>query len=245
MDSSLAKLGRAQTHLEALKALIDGHDKSIEVWPELETDPAGETVSFAVKVTRAEPVPVDEWGPVLGDAIQNLRASLDHLAYALVAKCQGSPWEESQFPLADDPAYYSSRDKGTLKRLETTERAVVERHQPYAGKHGLALLRDISVEDKHRQLILVFVEADLTLKAKIVRDCTDPEWSDLLIDKPLETGAILGRVTVRRTGTEPEMQVGYTHSPFVRLEKWGRIEDVLNLIQAEVAELFAEAQPLF
>lgn len=245
MESALLKLRRADAHFGALKAAIDAHDKTINVAVELESDPAAETQIFAVRVTRAPQVPSDDWSPIFGDAIQNMRASLDHLAYSLVEKCQGAPWQGSQFPLADAPENYSWRDRQTLDRLDDDERAFVERFQPHAGRSGLALLRDISNEDKHRQFVLTLMEAHVTLRAQALSGCTNPEWFDHPEREPMRVGAVLGRVRVRRTEPEATLNVAYEHAPYVTVERHGPLQEIFDTIYADIRALFTDARAFF
>lgn len=243
LDGAESKLIRAHEHFVALKELFVGHDHSMDVRPKLDRHVPSELAEFIFEVTRAEPVPMNIWGPILGDGIQNLRSALEHTAYALVAHCQGSPWRHSQFPIADQVSNLTWRDKGTLSRLGDAPRAFIESHQPYNGGHALAVLRDISNEDKHRQLVLVIVETKFTHHVRLIQDCADPEWLDLPdTGSVLEPGAVLGRLRVRVTGPEPKVEVKHSHIPDIALEEWGRMEEIANVLLAEVSTIVSEAK---
>ena len=61
-----------------------------------------------------------------GDAIQNLRAALDHIVYA----ASGGE-EQTKFPIFTDPAKFQQKAPGMLKGVPASVAATIEKAQPY------------------------------------------------------------------------------------------------------------------
>lgn len=113
---------------------------------------AGQRTLYVEKVTD---VP---W-PILtcaGDVIQNLRSSLDHLAYELVCigKQSRGPFTRVEFPIAGDPKQFEAdllrKVDGARKDAHDAIRAV----EPYKGGNNLIWqLHELNRIDKHRLLL--------------------------------------------------------------------------------------------
>src|SRR5207248_1277573 len=101
----------------------------------------------------------------MGDALQNMRASLDHLALALAEANLGerSPpevEEESQFPIYTDPGRWRRGHARRVGSVSDDARAIIEGLQPYQRgddwkSHPLWVLRQLSDFDKHRRVPVV------------------------------------------------------------------------------------------
>ncbi len=162
------KLFRALQHLETLDAEIQG-------W--LETEPYSVVDQFepqqGMNVVRAQITsqPPSEWGALVGDVVHNLRSALDHLAYALAESYTGAPLPDdiarsSEFPIFDSAADFSERKRNgrptarsglhKIRGVDPSVQAIIEGLQPYhGGDHArLAVLRDLSNRDKHREFVL-------------------------------------------------------------------------------------------
>jgi hypothetical protein len=113
---------------------------------------------YIVWVVRGKEVfPHDEFAPIIGDVIHNLRDALD-LAVAVIMRNAGEPDEHVYFPTADAPyAFKKTIAKGSKKPhfpqdlidvLETTI-------QPYKGGDGhyLRTLHRLAIMDKHRIIV--------------------------------------------------------------------------------------------
>ena len=86
-------------------------------------------------------------GLVAGDAIHNLRAALDHLAWQL-AVAGGGANRRTQFPIYDDQAIFRANVDAVLRGVSPTDRATIETLQPYHLRAAEA------VEGVHRDLSL-------------------------------------------------------------------------------------------
>lgn|SRR5579862_3047332 len=80
--SARQKIARAQHHIQDLNTRITQFliRNSYRVIVEADSEP-GYTVH---KLTLPEPIPFSDYSLIIGDAIANLRAALDHMVYACV-----------------------------------------------------------------------------------------------------------------------------------------------------------------
>lgn len=76
--------------------------------------------------------PGAEWGLVIGDCVQNLRAALDHSAWSLspVNVRQASP-RKPQFALFDNEDVYRKRGEWRIADIDPHAKAIIEGFQPY------------------------------------------------------------------------------------------------------------------
>ena len=188
------KIDRADAHIDAL-------DHSVEAWrsenpytfreeyephepvdPFIEVEEGWVRTSLRLRVPDAYPT---EWSAFIGDAIHNLRSSLDHMAFALnangYAKANGGaalPPREvklSEFPIIGDDdskgnpgmgaAMFAERIKRRLRLADPAAIAIIDRVQPY--RRGpkftatpLWFIHDLDIIDKHQQVVLAAVTTE-------------------------------------------------------------------------------------
>ncbi|HMO00961.1 MAG TPA: hypothetical protein PKD59_16235 [Miltoncostaeaceae bacterium] len=148
-----AKLDRAQHHLEELRrevvAFREGEFNGVAYEQNPCSDDWVEHRLTAVITRQPDPV----IAVVLGDFIQNLRASLDHLVWALARRPNGT----TGFPIFTDRCEFQVIGEKRIARLSSDHRAFIESVQPYHRPYGpndyLTLLNRLSNEDKHRLLL--------------------------------------------------------------------------------------------
>lgn len=155
----LAKLDRADEHLRALNDEIPRF---------LETEPF-ETRAFldverrrySVRLhVRQQPSP--RWATIAGDFVQNARAALDHVVWALVLANGRQPGRKNQFPIFDhSPRNTRQRERwdSALAGVSDEARKRIAMAQPYQrdddpSNHLLYGLREMSNTDKHRTLLV-------------------------------------------------------------------------------------------
>ena len=167
----LAKLGRAQLHLNTLD------DELLRLSKEYsETSFINFTTDGEWYVVLPGPIPkfpVD-WSLIAGDFFTNLRESLDHLVWQLVLREGKKPQQTHSFPIFTSESYFIKRVKAPPKNTRTNSPlygiptdgdawAIIERAQPwYRGKalgyeprkDMLATLALMSNIDKHRTLLV-------------------------------------------------------------------------------------------
>jgi hypothetical protein len=95
-------------------------------------------------------------GLIVGDALHNLRSTLDHLAWQLVLEAGSAPTSSTSFPIFDDAAKYG---RGALSKLAGMRQSAIDAIaaiKPYKGGNDtLWRLHRLNNVDKHRLVISV------------------------------------------------------------------------------------------
>lgn len=162
LASSWAKFHWAEKHLASLDATLqrsfDPKTHPVSVKADIEI--SGDTAVAVVRVASVYLVGTD-CGLALGDALQNFRAALDHLAWDLV-RVGATPNPNSPhriyFPMVRNFGEWTSRVDALLPGVPEEQRAVIRRYQPYRrgpGPKSIRLLRNLSDHDKHRVTVPV------------------------------------------------------------------------------------------
>lgn len=155
------KIGRANTHLddfdEQAQAVVAAYRNAVV----RERDEDRSEYVFSIeRVPPLDPV----LGAILGDAIHNLRAALDHLAWQAVIAGGGNPTGDTNFPVLDvaptADRYGRTRVQiapGIPKRLQE----VLDTFQPYKRgnptTHPLHVIHRLDIDDKHHELFVTVV----------------------------------------------------------------------------------------
>src|SRR5688572_11329470 len=96
------KLERARQHIEAIRArceaFTDRDPLPFSSRVEQKQGPEGSIAYTAYAVVREQP-PLD-LGPIIGDAVHDIRSALDHLVYELAPPNVRSK-DKTQFPICD------------------------------------------------------------------------------------------------------------------------------------------------
>lgn len=102
------KLGRAEEHIAALNHLLDEYraQDPYSVRPEATADP--NRTDYRLQINQAVPSTLSS---IVGDALHNLRSSLDSLVCALIERSAAIPLSEAEvhaisFPLSETPAKF-------------------------------------------------------------------------------------------------------------------------------------------
>jgi hypothetical protein len=114
---------------------------------------------------------------VVGDAIHNLRSSLDYLAYQLVIANRQKPTQTTAFPIFDDSKGYKANIRGKIKGMGKEAKEAIRKIKPYKGggddSDTLWRLHKLDIRDKHH--LLVTAGSQLRL-----RSSTPSEQRDIL-----------------------------------------------------------------
>lgn len=140
-------------HLNALcrEAEAFEHGQSYVLREEIERRSAQE-VAYVCFAVPKKPIP-DHWPLLLGDAVQNIRNSLDHAIYT-AANGQG----RTQFPIVEERDDFKGEARKTISTVPAAIQAIVKQAQPFNTipdepyRDALAVLNDLSNADKHRNI---------------------------------------------------------------------------------------------
>jgi hypothetical protein len=238
------KLRRADSDIHELDAGLRDYEDPLGVTAHLDLDASGQKGKCVVELAEfPPPIPPDHL-VLVGMIVHNMRCALDYLAYEMTALGKGR-YEDSEWPIADDPALITWRGKETLKRLTPEHRAIVEGSQPYkAGNIDFKILRELSNQDKHRLLIATVrqISFDSTdFFASVVTPfncCLALEWVN---GGSLKPGAPVIRYSVLVDGKNPRVSVNNPCGVHVALEEanW-RAVDVLASIRTKIVKAVEE-----
>ena len=153
-DGPWLKVERAEQHINELKAMLAGLvADNIE---RFSIDNQKRALKEGRPVTSA-PIP-KHLPTVLGDALHNLRASLDH-AYCILIEANGhTPTEFSRFPFTKDWQSQKGSIEGHVKTGNGPSAKVIDfigdEIQPFpGGKHRLFDLHRLDIADKHQCIL--------------------------------------------------------------------------------------------
>jgi hypothetical protein len=227
------KLDRAWEHIEAVHAVIDaftGGDEGAFWFRTEQTIRPDASVLYTPLRDCAEQPPLS-LGPIIGDAIHNIRSALDYLAYELSARKSRS----TQFPICSDESQFRSDD--TLRRIEGitgSERELIERVQPYKAtnppRHDpLAILNKLSNRDKHR-LLLPYVAAVSTADSWVSSSSADISF-EFIEPGPVEHDARIVALVAKPQDPYEEMYVHPQSGLRIELRDTGADDLRLELVQ--------------
>jgi len=254
-----AKRARATDHLNTL---FDATREFIESEPYVVTEKFDAERNRFIYNVAARRDPPESIGVILGDVVHNLRSALDHLVWQLVLLYGNHPGRWNQFPI------YSGRqdfltdvvhaERGPLHGIPQDSKAwtLIEQAQPYRrGKgrktHALAVLRELSNEDKHRVVLQTLVSTrtpDDTAKVlsfDIERDIASIEaiWVRQAVIN--EQGTDVVELGVVPSGPNPKVQM-YGEIPFdVAFGEVAIRVEALPALCGEVLRLLNSFKPLF
>jgi hypothetical protein len=151
-----AKIERANHHITELKrefaALTESDNYGVEIDQEMQ---AGQKV-FRVKIRSKIP---HEFSCIIGDAVHNLRASLDHLIWQLtLAEGKEKPCKQHEFPLAETRAGYKTKLARIIQGIHPDAVELIQETKPYKRRRRrdnlFWLIHHLDIVDKHRHLVI-------------------------------------------------------------------------------------------
>jgi hypothetical protein len=106
------------------------------------------------------PTEMPLWHCVVGDIVHNLRASLDHLACALVRAGGGTVQRKTCFVIAESEAAFNKALDGALFGATRQARDTVRLLKPYSGGNArLHQLHALDIADKHHGILITPVSS--------------------------------------------------------------------------------------
>jgi len=163
--SHRVKFDRAKEHLNELNARLNVWRKEDANALFAEIDPTNANYQI-VYFNNAE-IPLERFSPLIGDAAQNFRASLDHLVFDLGLSYSGTLKKQertdSKFPIVLSKEQFTTAKGKALSAVSPEACAVIEGLQPYNTDHPvigsrgdyLWQLHKLAIADKHHSLSVV------------------------------------------------------------------------------------------
>jgi hypothetical protein len=154
LENFTIKFGRAQEHAQQLStAVANGYTVTTDA--DLNPDA---TAEFRWIAGEGVPKIPPEWLGIMGDAIHNYRATLDHMMWSLTLFDGGTTGRWTQFPVLETDSWDdrgNSRERKSLRQLSPSRQEMVKDLQPYngwngPGEHPLLRLHNLDIIDKHR-----------------------------------------------------------------------------------------------
>lgn len=151
----LAKLKRAEQHFEELKVEINSFlaTNPYKVTSKLDT----KTKKRIYYISSVRDIP-ENIALITGDIIQNLRSSLDHLAYMLylLNSGDGDSGKHIYFPISKNATQYEIDKVRKTDGISDEARAKIDQILPYKGGNDkLWQINELNNIDKHRLLLTV------------------------------------------------------------------------------------------
>jgi hypothetical protein len=158
------KLDRANEHLNRLRSESKARErKNPYGFRTKDKRRSAKKVEVTVYAeVRSSPPP--EWGPIIGDVVQNIRAALDYAVWDLSRSSKRS--NQTAFPIYKDGCEYQVLSPAKISGVPKAHQTVIQEAQPYQWVdgpefHALADLQLLSNKDKHRTLIPTAVIHDI------------------------------------------------------------------------------------
>ena len=188
IDRIGVKLDRAKDHQRDLEAEVRGYIDKKPYAVQTKRDPNTRRLIYFVACAREVPPKISA---IAGDVLQNLRSTLDHLAFELFKRGGGTgDGKHVYFPIFDDAAAYQSGSTGKTAGMKQDAINAIHATKPYKGGNDLLWkLHRLNIVDKHRSLFTVgaaFQSLDITasmvqsMKAAAPEMATFP-WPSLFL----------------------------------------------------------------
>jgi hypothetical protein len=150
------KIERAREHIHSLDKVVRAFFDTLPYRVNTKRDPSRRLVYY---LSDVQPTPTS-FATITGDAIQNLRSSLDHLVQQLylVAARGVATSRQVSFPIGlDAHAFKSQLGQLKVEGVRADALAVLESVEPYKGGkgHDFWVLQELNNIDKHRLLMPV------------------------------------------------------------------------------------------
>lgn len=210
----MIKFHRAQEHREELGARIAQWRKGVGESVVGETDP--EDLGYQIFYFQNDQIPLEKFSSALGDAVQNLRASLDHLCFELATAFRGrlSKAQESnaKFPIHGSEAEFRAGTADVLALVGSEAGAIIERLQPYYARPDkgpewdlLWQLHELAVADQREALTVVNSVVGRWSIESIVPADVDSAGAWFRTGIPPRGRAPIARLPLLPEGTEDEV----------------------------------------
>jgi hypothetical protein len=153
LSGAKLKLERAREHIVTLRSGIDAYFATSPLIIDRSDEPVTGDEIYRVRIKNEVPL---AWSAIIGDAIHNLRSSLDLLACELVTEAGGIVSDRTAFPIRESEADFRRDAPKLLAGADPTALKLVRRLRPFrGGNEVLYRLHRLDILDKHRAIVAV------------------------------------------------------------------------------------------
>lgn len=123
--------------------------------------------------------PPEELSVIIGDCLQNMRMSLEHIVWALAEQELGREPGHTAFPICKTREDFENRGKKGIRNIPQRAKLVIGSLQPYitGGKdpegEPLWQLNEYANIDRHRELSVIYSDSEIIEKADVGRRLED------------------------------------------------------------------------
>jgi hypothetical protein len=234
LDGCWAKIERANENIKNLETEIA---TLVQPDPYVAAGNVNHQRKECIFVAKAKPIPL-RLSVLVGEIIQHLRSSLDHVIWALALQRHAMPHPRIGFPIClTEKKFEEAKKAGIINGISGNAQTIVEHLQPYrsanwrttASDTPLRIIHDLNNTDKHRLLAVVisavYVTNTIHFSGKMgntaVAQIVPEQWADLLLRTELDGTKIL---TVHFAKMDPELQVNAYFRHQVAFEQFGTRE---------------------
>jgi hypothetical protein len=195
LEGPLLKIQRADQHIDnlerALQAFRDDNPYTIGRTHDHNT----QRLFFFFE--NCKPL-APEFSILVGEALYQLRSSLDYLVWQLFVKDRIAPPPKSGFPIFTTPQGYKARAGTMIKGIGAGASKRIESFQPFQSakphtEHPLWVLQELNNTDKHRLLIVAraIVSFRTTVEVRMKLDAFDVARKQVRFSPNLRTPLII------------------------------------------------------
>jgi hypothetical protein len=158
-STSSSRLSGIRTKIERAKHHIRHFNSEWQIFRA--TNPYGHRIDldaqaghevYRVKIRQQIPTTIPA---IIGDAVHNLRSSLDYLAWQLVEVSGGTPGTSTYFPISQTAAKHKTSSHGKVQGMNSKFIAMIDALKPYGGGNdGFWKLHKLDIFDKHQMLAI-------------------------------------------------------------------------------------------
>jgi hypothetical protein len=207
----MIKFRRAQEHLKELEAGIAQWQKSVGKTVFGEPDP--EDPRYQIFYFQNDPIPPEQFSSVIGDVVQNLRASLDHLCFELATAFTGRLAKKQElsvkFPIHRSEGSFREATGALLGLVGSEAGAILRRLQPCYSQPDKGVewdmlwqLNEMAIADRREALAVVNRVVGRWSVESILPEGADPAGTWFRIGIPPKGCAPIARLPLLPEGTE-------------------------------------------
>lgn len=228
LDGIHAKVARGREHASAIKDEIRAWFHAKPYFRTVEVN--GDRTCWTVRLNPRRPLNTRLLSLAFGDAVQNVRASLDHFFFAIADRYSRPDLgiQQRKFPIISQKKRFDEVVEALPKwNIPPDVWAAIEQEQPYNRPNSglcplLELLNRLSIVDKHHMLAVV-----LSPVTKMGwTNYESPHPVELIMNKHMMLGidtdkdAIVTSLTIREPATDMNPECNLTTHINVALSPW-------------------------